>query len=272
MVYTYEYNNTSGIITMTNEDGQILAKGLFNPFKPSDIYNEERLNIFIEVIECIEDNTQELKVCLVNEFIKQATIIKEAKPDLPVYLYHCCFAEDSSSISFYSSIEGFKHTEGMYSIHNKITCLLNTSEIEGVKFQYLTLEENQIHQLIDEQNKVFKSGYVYDDLIAIRNSEKWFSLSALYEDQIIGNIMILIKEDEQGNIFAWIDDLFVKKEFRKLGVGQELVNRGLNRLYTMGISSCKLEVWSSNERAYSIYKKAGFEFLKETEVSIGMFL
>lgn len=270
-MYKYEYDKEKRIMTVLNEEEKILAKGIFNPYMPSDIY-EPRLEIFIEIIECVEDHSLELKRCLVNEFIRQAAMIKEKHPSLPVHLYHCCFAEDTNNISFYLGIEEFEHDEGMHIINNNINHRINTSEIKEIEFKYLTLDNDQIHELINEQKKVFRSGYTFEDLIEIRKSARWFSLATLQADKMIGNIMVIIKQDEQGNEFAWIDDLFVKKECRELGIGQELVNRTMNKLYEMGINYCQLEVWSSNEKAYSIYKKAGFKFLKETQVSIGMFL
>lgn len=81
-----------------------------------------------------------------------------------------------------------------------------------------------------------------------------------------------MKEDEHKNKYGWIDDFFVSKEYRREGIGKNLLNKALYELRFRNINESRLEVWSANVRAMSLYKKLGFQFYKETECAIGMFL
>lgn len=51
-----------------------------------------------------------------------------------------------------------------------------------------------------------------------------------------------------------------------------LILRAFNELIDLGIKESRLEVWSNNKRALSVYKSVGYEFYKQTECSIGMFI
>ncbi len=69
-----------------------------------------------------------------------------------------------------------------------------------------------------------------------------------------------------------MDDLFVSKEWRKQGVGKNLIIRVFQGLKDLNIKESRLEVWSENKRALSVYNSVGYKFHKETESSIGMSL
>ena len=106
----------------------------------------------------------------------------------------------------------------------------------------------------------------------MKKSEQWFSIAALHEDKIIGNIIIVVKEDENKLQYGWVDDLFVSKKWRRFGIGKALVLEAFKQMKQLGIKESRLEVWSSNERAMILYRNTGYEFYKETECAIGMFL
>lgn len=97
-------------------------------------------------------------------------------------------------------------------------------------------------------------------------------IAAMHEDLIVGNVVIIMKQNNDGTKYGWVDDLFVSKDWRKKGIGESLMNRAFIRLKELNVRESKLEVWSSNKRAMSVYSKIGYKFLIETEVSIGMLL
>ncbi len=68
---------------------------------------------------------------------------------------------------------------------------------------------------------------------------------------------------EFGKRCIWIEDLFIKEEFRGKGIGSEFLS-----LISDKYSQCviRLEAESENGRALRVYKKAGFEVLPYTEM------
>lgn len=68
---------------------------------------------------------------------------------------------------------------------------------------------------------------------------------------------------EFGKRCIWIEDLFVKEQFRGQGVGGEFLS-----FISDKHSECviRLEAEAENERAIHVYKKAGFDILPYTEM------
>ncbi len=68
---------------------------------------------------------------------------------------------------------------------------------------------------------------------------------------------------EFGKPCIWIEDLYVKSEFRGLGIGsrflQEIQEKHKNCIF-------RLEVEEENERAVHVYEKCGFEVLPYMEM------
>lgn len=268
-MFNFNYNKEKCIVNVIDSYDTKLAVAVFSPFLESDIC-EPRLNIYIDIDYCVEQNVDEIKSSLMNELIRLGKEVKKEYGNISTRIYHCAFADAKNKIDYFSTIEGFKHDEGMYIFKNPFKEKQPISDIQGVDFSYLELNDGQINELIKEQHKVFRSGYESEDLVKIRNDEKWLSLSAYHGNKLIGNIIMLRKINEKGEEYAWCDDLFVKKENRKSSIGQELVNRSINKLIDMEYQYCELEMWSTNLRANSVYKKAGFVFDRETQLSIGM--
>ena len=68
---------------------------------------------------------------------------------------------------------------------------------------------------------------------------------------------------EFGKPCIWIEDLFIKDEFRGLGIGKMFFDF-LTKKYTDSIF--RLEVEEENERAVKLYKKCGFTVLPYMEM------
>ncbi len=68
---------------------------------------------------------------------------------------------------------------------------------------------------------------------------------------------------EFGKSCIWIEDLYVKEEFRGKGLGKQLLDFIINK-YTDCIF--RLEAEEENERAINLYKKCGFEVLPYTQL------
>lgn len=68
---------------------------------------------------------------------------------------------------------------------------------------------------------------------------------------------------EFGKPCMWIEDLYLKPEYRGLGIGSQFFSY-IDEKYPDAI--LRLEVEEENERAIHVYKKAGFEVLPYMEM------
>jgi GNAT superfamily N-acetyltransferase len=68
---------------------------------------------------------------------------------------------------------------------------------------------------------------------------------------------------EFGKPCIWIEDVFVKSEYRDLGIGSRFL-RYIEEQYPNAVF--RLEVEAENEMAVHVYKKAGYEFLPYVEM------
>ncbi len=68
---------------------------------------------------------------------------------------------------------------------------------------------------------------------------------------------------EFGKRCIWIEDLFIKEEYRGHGIGQEFMTFITEKYKDCAI---RLEVETENERAVHVYKKSGFSTLPYTEM------
>ena len=58
---------------------------------------------------------------------------------------------------------------------------------------------------------------------------------------------------------GYIDDIFVSKDFKRKGVGINLIQSFIKYIKSKKIKECKLEVNKKNKYALSLYKKIGFK-------------
>lgn len=68
---------------------------------------------------------------------------------------------------------------------------------------------------------------------------------------------------EFGKPCIWIEDIYIKEQFRGLGIGSEFINL-ISEKYSDSI--IRLEVEEENERAVRVYKKNGFDVLPYMEM------
>ena len=68
---------------------------------------------------------------------------------------------------------------------------------------------------------------------------------------------------EFGKPCIWIEDIYIKNEYRGLGIGSRFLEF-IESKYPCSIF--RLEVEEENERAVSVYKKCGYEFIPYMEM------
>lgn len=261
-----EVKNT---LEVYDDERSLVGKAIFDPHLSSDLYEKPRIDIYINIIT----NDIKVKDYIFDELMRRSRKVKEDNKDKDVRVYHCCFSYDKESIDYYSTKKGFIHDEGMYIIRRIISeSSFQVNKINSIEFAELDLvTEEEIRELVEKQNQIFIHGYSCEDLRKLKSQGRSFSIGAKHEGEIVGNIVVVIKED-CGSPYGWIDDLFVDRQWRKQGIGKNLLNLALDKLRTLEIKESRLEVWSANKRALSVYNNVGYEFYEEKESSIGMFL
>ena len=68
---------------------------------------------------------------------------------------------------------------------------------------------------------------------------------------------------ESGKNRIWIEDLFIKEEYRGFGVGKKFLDFVSNKYESCVI---RLDVEEENEKAVELYKKCGFEVIPYMEM------
>ena len=84
------------------------------------------------------------------------------------------------------------------------------------------------------------------------------------EDELLGYVMIAKSfSTEFGKPCMWIEDIYIKDEYRGMGCGKLFMDFVTNRY-----SDCifRLEVEAENERALALYQKCGFTVLPYMEM------
>lgn len=71
---------------------------------------------------------------------------------------------------------------------------------------------------------------------------------------------------EYGGVCIWIEDIYIKPEYRGHGIGKEFLGYIFEK-YKGNAVRVRLEVERENEAAVSVYKKCGFEELPYLEMT-----
>ncbi len=94
------------------------------------------------------------------------------------------------------------------------------------------------------ETKQFLEGYIFE-----------------FEDKIAGFVVVSkMFETEVGGLCLWIEDIYIKPEFRSKGLGKEFFDF-IQKKYMWKAKRLRLEVSKGNVRAKELYRKCGFEEL-----------
>lgn len=248
----------------------VLGKGFINEFMDADIYEGKRVNYFIEASAVQDDSDYTIRKFIVGELINRAKNQRKSYPHYAARVYNCCFADEVENISFFKSIEGFKHDEGMHIL----TCDLKDYQIQDLEDKEYEIKDNlktnfEIEEFIAEHRRIFGNAYSTEKINKLKEQEGFKSIGVYDNGKIIANILLFTVEEE-GIKFGCLEDMYVASAYRKKGLGERLVKQGLAHFKALGLRESRVEVWSANVRATSLYYKHGYKYMKETEASIGM--
>lgn len=115
---------------------------------------------------------------------------------------------------------------------------------------------------------VFTNGSIEiftNDVEACINENPYLEGFVMENDNEIQGYMMIAKSfsTEFGKLCIWIEDLYIKEEYRGMGLGNQFMTF-VEKTYKNCIY--RLEVEKENEIAVSLYKKHGFDILPYTEM------
>lgn len=117
------------------------------------------------------------------------------------------------------------------------------------------ISDIKIASRLEAQN--FTHPWRYEDFLKQSQDKSSLFLVAKQGESVIGYISVSIVLDE-----ASINTIAVKKESRRQGAAERLINEAVKRLKA-SCSFLTLEVRKNNTAAISLYKKLGFEVVGE---------
>lgn len=118
-----------------------------------------------------------------------------------------------------------------------------------------------------------------DHSIPVSNMEKTFNLlmegldfAKAYvcekNNKTVGYILLaLTYSNEAGGMVVWLDEIYVKPEFRSQGIGSELIDFVIDK-YKDNAARFRLEITESNMGAKKLYLSKGFKDLSYRQMEI----
>lgn len=116
------------------------------------------------------------------------------------------------------------------------------------------LQESDIGQVVQIEAETFSSPWSAKSFMDALASEQNIYLKAETDDQIVGYCGIWTSFES-----ADLCNIAVKKEFRTAGIGQKLLEAGIQAAADKGVERILLEVRQSNKAAIGLYTKEGFQ-------------
>ena len=114
----------------------------------------------------------------------------------------------------------------------------------------------------------------YYDLEALIKSDSSEVIVATNDDHIIAGGYVTIKPAKpylDHDRYAYVGFMFVRPEFRGLGVAQDILDHLTQWSKNKGLDEIRLEVYDENDPAVKAYKKAGFtkNLVETTNLALG---
>lgn len=109
---------------------------------------------------------------------------------------------------------------------------------------------------------------IFKKLLNKNCSAKGFIIE--HDGEICGyGVINLTFSMEAGGDTLWLEDLYIRKEFRNKGLGKEYFNFIFEKYKT--VKRFRLEVEDSNPKAIKLYKSLGFDFLEYKQMILDKF-
>lgn len=172
------------------------------------------------------------------------------------------FETEVSNNQFFVTEKGFKQLNTLYTMNRDLN-----EPIESVNLVKpdLKWEHWQMNSFEEEKEYLEVEAEIWPDAVLginrlreYKNHKYWTSITIRENGAIIASTMAW-KEDEIGVI----EEVFVRKQWRKQGIAKFLLITALTYLKEKGLKEAKLMVDTQNDKALNLYKSIGFEVTEE---------
>lgn len=113
--------------------------------------------------------------------------------------------------------------------------------------------------------------YIADTFDELMKSDRYTAGYIMEYENMTAGYALLAKtfSQETGGMVLWVDELYVKPEYRSSGLGHEFFSYMKNHLPD-NVKRIRLEVEDSNKKAVSLYQRMGFETLPYSQMIIDL--
>lgn len=126
--------------------------------------------------------------------------------------------------------------------------------------EYRALNASHLQDLLRVENECFPAPWTENMFLGALTSEFFFGFGAFDGERAVGFILgTVIFED------AEIDDVAVSAEYRRRGVGKQLLKKAEEEVKKRGATRAFLEVRSNNLPAMNLYEGGGYTAVRRRE-------
>ncbi|WP_042472620.1 GNAT family N-acetyltransferase [Bacillus ndiopicus] len=201
---------------------------------------------------------------LYDRLLQRAKLLKNKLPSkFPTKLCVGNYATEIIDNSYFES-KGFKHFESLYWMSMEKYKDLSPINFKltnvNIKHWDMNTHEEEIKYLQVENTIWPENPTGLGKLHEYKRNPYWTSITAFYNDEIIGSVMAWKEQDQNIGI---IENVFVKPDWRGHGLAKHLIIEGIRHLQKCDLDYIELLVETKNESALKLYQSIGFKIKKE---------
>jgi len=141
--------------------------------------------------------------------------------------------------------------------------------VDGRIVTFSDLNENELLELIPVYNSIIEEGKYFlrnERLVSVEDALEWFNehvkagltyVAVRVNGRLEGGATIEPREGKASHVAYF--GVFIKREFRNLGIGTRITRRIIELARQKKFEIIQLYVFASNKQAIHVYKKLGFE-------------
>lgn len=259
-------NTWDDVYCIFNE-GSMIAKGqvqVINMVSEDYRGDANHLIYFNIKVDPEWESRNEVRNLLYERLLHRAKLLKNKLPSQ--FSAKLCAGNYATEVKENSYLEskGFKHFESLYWMNFAIDKVVPQSNFElssvNTKHWNMNTREEEIKYLHAENEIWPEDPTGLRKLREYKSNPYWISITAFYNDEIIGSVMAWKEIDEN---IGTIENVFVKPEWRNRGLAKHLITEGIRHLKNRNLEYIQLPVETKNDSALNLYKSIGFEINKE---------
>ncbi|MFJ5772099.1 GNAT family N-acetyltransferase [Psychrobacillus sp. NPDC093180] len=171
------------------------------------------------------------------------------------------FGTEVNNNHFFVGEKGFSPLNTLYTMNRDLKKLIEPANlVPDLQWEYWKmsrLEEEK--EYLEIESEIWPDAVLgLNRLREYKNNKSWTTITVRENGTILPSAMVW-QEDEIG----MIEEVFVRKQWRKKGIAKFLLTTAINYLKEKGLKEAKLMVDTENEKALNLYKSVGFEVIEK---------